>query len=538
MRRLTKGISSLFPVLLFLFVASSCTSSRPGSPAVDSQPGAVQNPPDVGAAIPHPEPPQPEHEILPPQQSEEEEKKTANPHGEPRLIDVMPTVFLDGEPFPNARHYDAAFPDPRRTFYVSVESPAGGDGSEKRPWKDLQFALTRLQPGDRLVVIPGIYEGPFTIGKDCRDGTKEAPIQVYADDAFLKSSSGADVLTVERPFWQFWEVQIALLHSRGSGFVTKGPAAHDIAVDQSHIYEGEGPAVRFEAGSSRITLSSCHIHQGRGVEIDTGTRDITIVADHIHHNSGTSLTIGAGDVSREPAENISVLGNRFHNDRGHAVELRRCRHVRLSENKISNYRPEGSFAGDAVVVAAGSSDVAFENNTILEATRAISVGGNSSESGPDRVAFRRNYLENQLTRQSTALLVRGGREIHFENNIVDRYEEPFDVGSAGVSEVSIANNLVIRPAFAWDVASFGVFNLFDFNVFGGESTLQGSVGGRASRAADWIGRRMPHSRLVPGAEISGRDLGKIVGFSALDAGTAVKGLSFKGLAPDIGIAEH
>ena len=170
MNRRATVFGSILPLLALLCAAPACTSNTRPTPAPEAQPGAVQNPPDVGAAIPHPEPPQSEHEIRPPQQSEEEEKKTANPHGEPKLIDVMPTVLLDGEPFPKGRHYDAGFPEPRRTFYVSVESPEGGDGSEKHPWKNLQFGLDQLEPGDRLVVIPGIYEGPFSIGKRLSGG--------------------------------------------------------------------------------------------------------------------------------------------------------------------------------------------------------------------------------------------------------------------------------------------------------------------------------------------------------------------------------
>ena len=210
----------------------------------------------------------------------------------------------------------------------------------------------------------------------------------------------------------------------------------------------------------------------------------------------------------------------------------------MSENKISNYRPDGAFAGDAVAVSAGSSDVTFENNTILEATRAISVGEESATSpGPERIFFRRNYVENQLTNPSTGLLVQSGREIHFENNVVDRYTEPFRIGS-GASGVSIANNLVIRAALAWNVASPEAFSLFDYNVFGGDAMLKGVVAGKTIPAADWISLRMPHSRLLPGVDLADKDLGKVVGFVPIDAGKAIEGLNFKGLAPDIGVAEH
>jgi hypothetical protein len=57
-------------------------------------------------------------------------------------------------------------------------------------------------------------------------------------------------------------------------------------------------------------------------------------------------------------------------------------------------------------------------------------------------------------------------------------------------------------------------------------------------AAAWMALRMPHSRVAPGADLSGGDLGKIVGFSPVDAGKALDGVSFRGAAPDVGVAER
>ena len=63
------------------------------------------------------------------------------------------------------------------------------------------------------------------------------------------------------------------------------------------------------------------------------------------------------------------------------------------------------------------------------------------------------------------------------------------------------------------------------------------VGG-ADAGPSWWRAHMPHSRVVSAADFTGNDLGKIVGFSAIDAGKAFDGLAFKGAAPDIGVAER
>src|SRR5262249_45256162 len=185
-------------------------------------------------------------------------------------------------------------------------------------------ALWRLDPGDRLVVSADVYEGSFRVGGSCRSGTARQPIQVFARHAFLKPGGPGDVLTIERAHWQFWELQIALLDSDVAGLVVSGTEAHDIAVDQTHIYEGNGPAVRVAAGSSGVTFSNCHIHQSRGVRIEGGASEIVLVNNHIHHNRSASVAIGGGGGS-EPARGVKLIGNRIHNDRGPALELSACR---------------------------------------------------------------------------------------------------------------------------------------------------------------------------------------------------------------------
>ena len=77
----------------------------------------------------------------------------------------------------------------------------------------------------------------------------------------------------------------------------------------------------------------------------------------------------------------------------------------------------------------------------------------------------------------------------------------------------------------------------DVYVFGAAASPSGKVGG-ADASASWWRDRMPHTRVMGVTELSGNDLGKITGFPLVDAGKAFDGLSFKGKAPDIGVAER
>jgi hypothetical protein len=518
--------------------APQASASAPPKPTVTPQ-NPQENPEDIRARMPfRPTPLDRESKFPPPQQSAEEEARTSNQPAEPELLHGEPAVLLDGKPFPERIPYEPALPKPRRIRYAAADAKDAGDGTLEHPWKDLQVALCALEPGDRLVVAAGIYAGSFRIGGPCRSGTAEDPIQVFARHAFLKSSGSGDVLTVERAHWQFWEVQIALLDSESAGFVTRGPDAHDIHVDQSHIYEGKGPAVRVAAGSSRITLSNCHIHQSMGVHIDAGASQVRLVNDHIHHNRSASVTIGGGDAS-EPASGITITGSRIHNDRGPAFRLSHCSGVTVTRTRMSNYRPDedDKTGGEAIVVGSGCRDVTFSENSVLEASTAVRLEAGSGPAS-EGTTFRRNFLSNRLTSDSVGFVVDGGTGAKIVNNVIDHYQDPFRIAAAGASGLVVANNLVIDPAIAFVLAAPRSALLFDYNVFGSSNPLPARIGTTEVVARTWMKAEMPHSRVVSGLELEGNDLGKVVGFSPVDAGKAVDGIPFNGAAPDIGVAEH
>ena len=514
-----------WPAALLLALAAACAPDRPKpAPAPEAAP---QNPPDVRAAIPRPTPVRRETKFAPPQQSEEEEARESNRPNEPELLHADPGLSADGRPFPARHIYDPKFPEARRLRYVSADPGEAGDGTAARPWRNLQDALCRLEPGDRLVVLSGIYRGPFAVSGACRDGTDDAPIQVWAHHSFLRPEGDAPVLTVERSHWQFWEVQIALTDSKAPGLVLSGPGAHDVAVDQTHIYEGEGPAVIVGRGSRAITISNCHIHQSAGVRIEEGASEITLVSNHIHHNSSDSLRIGGSAVR--------VVGNRFHNDRGSGVVLSGCRDVTLSDNRLSNYRPrEDRAEGGRAVSISGCRDVRLEGNAVLEATVGLEVAGG------ERIDAFRNFFENRLTAEAVALSVTSGRSVRFANAVVSGY--PRDVLIRGrppaTESILVANSLFLDPAGpAVEVESPGVVR-FARDVFSAAALPLKARAGQREVDLETLFDPAGGSRVVGGVSLEGRDLAAVRGFSPVDGGIALPGLDYRGAAPDIGVAER
>jgi MYXO-CTERM domain-containing protein len=62
------------------------------------------------------------------------------------------------------------------TYHVSERGNDDGPGSERQPWKTLQHAAERVQPGDTVVVEPGTYDG-FELE---RSGRADARIRFVA----------------------------------------------------------------------------------------------------------------------------------------------------------------------------------------------------------------------------------------------------------------------------------------------------------------------------------------------------------------------
>ncbi len=266
---------------------------------------------------------------------------------EAQKLRADPSVLLDGNPFPALAEVETAFPVPRRILYVSAEAKEGGDGSEARPWKDLARAVCRLGPGDRLVILPGIYTAALSISDGCRAGTAEAPIQVFGEEAFLHAAEGSVGVTATLPFWQFYHLQIVLGRPGSKGFATSGGRATDILFDRGHVYEGQGAAILVGAGSARVRITNTHVHQSGGVRIEPGAKDVTLAGNKIHHNFAGALAVTGGAPGAR-VENLVVTGNKFHNDLGAALSLSQCRDVRVARQQGLQLSSADAFSGEAV----------------------------------------------------------------------------------------------------------------------------------------------------------------------------------------------
>ena len=197
-----------------------------------------------------------------------------------------------------------------RTLYVSARTGASGHGTFQQPLRNFQKVVCELQPGDRLLVMAGVYSGPFIIGKDCANGTPEAPIELFfADDAVFGGDEGSTasnnaVITIQRSHWHLAGVEIQPVRSL-DGLVI-GPGVDNVSVEGAHIYSGLGNGIKVGAGSKNITISRSHLHQlgtlegrsntwvhgkGAGILVESGTDGVVLRNNRIHNVLGEAIKI-------------------------------------------------------------------------------------------------------------------------------------------------------------------------------------------------------------------------------------------------------
>jgi hypothetical protein len=217
-----------------------------------------------------------------------------------------------------------------RTVYVDANARGVGDGSHERPLRDLQAALCGLGPGDRLIIWDGEFAGPFVIGEECKDGTSEAPIDVYAAaDSVLRGGVHTDepVLTVARAHWNLHDLMVVPLESLGGGVVLREPA-RDVVLDSPHIRSGRGNGIEIHPGVSGVLIEDAHLHHlgiqegghrghgpvaggervdpattppGAGIRIYPGTRAIRVLHSEIRNIFGQPLEVLTPEQHHDPS---------------------------------------------------------------------------------------------------------------------------------------------------------------------------------------------------------------------------------------------
>ena len=387
----------------------------------------------------------------------------------------------------------------------------------------------------------------------CRDGTRALPIEVVFDGkARLVPGGGAPVLTIRKAHWQLVGLYLDLGESRADGAALEGHEAHDIVLAQARIAGGAGPGIRIGNGTAHVTVAGSRISKTRavrpglssvGIEIEAGARDVLLEDNRLHQNPAGSIRVSAPAAGGRSAENVRVIANTIHDDGSTAISAGGVDGLWVVGNTISDVSGTDETRGITLEdVRRG----VVRSNHLAHCSVAIRAGRVDPEGGAalavKGISIDRNYLETGFP-GGTAIDIEAGDSIRVANNVIDGYADGILIlgKSVQVHALSVTNNLVLGVSgIAFALPDPASAMLFDYNVFsprGDRATVE--LGGDTVSLTRFLaGGSMPHSKVLMGVEIRNRDLARVSGIRTVDAGKRLDGITFKGSAPDLGVAER
>ncbi|HEX4441259.1 MAG TPA: right-handed parallel beta-helix repeat-containing protein, partial [Thermoanaerobaculia bacterium] len=321
----------------------------------------------------------------------------------PHSLPIEQAVLLAGRPFPTVHTTALRLPEPRRTFFVAARGEAG-DGTEARPWNDLQAALARLTPGDRLRVRAGSYPRTASIVEGCADGSERQPIQVVFDGkAELEPAEGSPALVLARAHWIIVGPYAKLGGSGAPGILLRGHGAHDVRLLGARVSDGMAPGIRVEPEAARVTIRGAYISKTKlekmgpssyGIEIAAGTREVDVTDSHLSNNPSGSIRVRAPEGSQRPARDVQIRGNTIRDDGATAIAVDAADGLTIADNTLSDRTGVDGTRG----VALERVERAFvRTNQITGFGAGVAVGHADPDGGRVLAArdvwLERNHLE-------------------------------------------------------------------------------------------------------------------------------------------------
>jgi hypothetical protein len=473
------------------------------------------------------------------------------------LLGVEQAVLLDGKPFPLRSAFPAAPPAPRRTLYAKP-SGTGGDGSEARPWADLQAALAALVPGDRLVLLPGIYTGAFRVDSTCRNGKSNAWIQVLARKATLRSSGDIPALVLARGYWRFDGLAVSGVEGREAPLVGVEAGAEHVLVNRAVLKAGSGSGLAIGEGARHVTIANSRVTglakgavlaPATAVDVRGGASDVTLANVFVVDSMGTGIRIGASETrGAAPPEDVAVLGATVRDSWGPAVWVLAASGLRLSDSDLLQTEMSRVGAGEGFRLESGKK-VRLEKSHLRDFALAVRVGvaggdrpAVSESEGPQNVSIERNYVDTR-TGRGAGIAIEAGEKIQVSNNVLEGISEAFVLFGKPprTRDVVVANNVSLAASdLAFRIEDPSTVSVFDRNFFSpARDPLAVEFGSDLRPLSEFLSAgKMPGTRIARGLRLRHRDLARIDGLTTVDAGWKLKGLSYLGASPDLGVAER
>jgi hypothetical protein len=328
-------------------------------------------------------------------------------------ITLLPPNGVGAQARPNL---DFMSHGPVTVFHVAKSGSDANPGTADRPWRSVGKAMSTLTAGQGVYVHSGVYEERLTT---TNAGTPSAPIWIMeapGETAVIKGSAagGGPFVRLTRPYWVVDGFEIN----------ANGTFAQAIRFDRTHhvvarnidAHHGIGnAAVVFDAAQDAALISS-KVHDytwtepngsakdSHGVAIYAGSQRILIRANDSWGHTGDDVQCVDADpgTSTDDPVDVTITGNRYGNTypggavrvrtRENAVDVKTCRRVTVSTNKMFGFRAAGTAPGGAALVAhVGADSILVHGNRFWDNGLAASLGSQTN-CCLGTVVFRRNLI--------------------------------------------------------------------------------------------------------------------------------------------------
>lgn len=167
---------------------------------------------------------------------------------------------------------------------------ATADGSEERPFFDLQKAVDLAQPGDRIWMKAGTYVYDKRINIDDRNGEPDKPIELFAKDGravldfsgmpyHAHSNNPYQGVRLTSSYWHFYKIDITNASDNGlliernkptggsaSDIVSRTQDAHDNLIEQCNFYRNGDTGLQMKnlAANNRVINCDSYLNCDEG----------------------------------------------------------------------------------------------------------------------------------------------------------------------------------------------------------------------------------------------------------------------------------
>jgi hypothetical protein len=411
----------------------------------------------------------------------------------------------------------------------------------------LQEAIDAANPGDTLVLEAKAYSGKIDIAVS---GTAQAPITIRG--AGLDASTIQGGVVVDGSYLVLEDLTVDVGGADDDGVDINAPS-HDVTLRRVHLHNGSGYGVRVGTDVTSVLIEQCVINNfdagtsdAHGVGILTAS-NVTIKGCEIYGNSGDAIQVNTPDYPgyNRFATNIHIEGNRLHDNRENAVDIKSTDGLVFHNNLLWGYHAVSSSSGMAIQVQYGARNIVLTSNQIWASVEGIEVSrgvksGTSYPIAPSNVLIAGNLIHDIVddsggdSGSGSGIVVRESSNVRVYNNtVVNTAGSAIYVGISSdgsyASGLNVRNNVLdgrlndVRLSYDKTAGM-----TFDYNHYMNGIVNEKSLG-------DFVAAGYEAHATTGNPQLDA-NWQPITGSPLIDSGTPVD-LEFQGAAPDRGWSE-